>query len=130
MYIGEYNCLKEEYELDIIIKQECEKYWKISDVERENCKEKLRKQLPMLRGAVGTSQVDIANAIGISRQTYNAIESGKKEMNWTIYCSLLLYFDYHPNAHTIIHQLNIFPSWLESTQLYTTTICENNSKEI
>ncbi len=42
----------------------------------------------------------------------------------------LLYFDYHPNAHTIIHQLNIFPSWLESTQLYTTTICENNSKEI
>ena len=72
----------------------------------------------------------IANAIGISRQTYNAIESGKKEMNWTIYCSLLLYFDYHPNAHTIIHQLNIFPSWLESTQLYTTTICENNSKEI
>ena len=42
MYIGEYNCLKGEYELDIIIKQECEKYWKISDVERENCKEKLR----------------------------------------------------------------------------------------
>ena len=40
MYIGEYNCLKGEYELDIIIKQECEKYWKISDVERENCKEK------------------------------------------------------------------------------------------
>ena len=39
MYIGEYNCLKGEYELDIIIKQECEKYWKISDVERENCKE-------------------------------------------------------------------------------------------
>lgn len=49
---------------------------------------------------------------------YNAIESGRKEMNWAIYCSLLLYFDYHPNAHTIIHQLNIFPAWLENTRLY------------
>jgi len=27
-------------------------------------------------------------------------------------------FDYHPNAHTIIHQLNIFPAWLENTRLY------------
>ena len=90
----------------------------VSEVEREICREKLRQQLPMLRGAVGASQVDIANAIGISRQTYNAIESGRKEMNWSIYCSLLLYFDYHPNAHTIIHQLNIFPSWLENTRLY------------
>lgn len=54
----------------------------------------------------------------VKRQTYNAIESGRKEMNWAIYCSLLLYFDYHPNAHTIIHQLNIFPAWLENTRLY------------
>ena len=101
-----------------IIKQEYEDYWNVSEVEREICREKLRQQLPMPRGAVGASQVDIANAIGISRQTYNAIESGRKEMNWSIYCSLLLYFDYHPNAHTIIHQLNIFPSWLENTRLY------------
>ena len=56
-----------------IIKQEYEDYWNVSEVEREICREKLRQQLPMLRGAVGASQVDIANAIGISRQTYNAI---------------------------------------------------------
>ena len=91
-----------------IIKQEYEDYWNVSEVEREICREKLRQQLPMLRGAVGALQVDIANAI----------ESGRKEMNWAIYCSLLLYFDYHPNAHTIIHQLNIFPAWLENTRLY------------
>ena len=50
-----------------IIKQEYEDYWNVSEVEREICREKLRQQLPMLRGAVGASQVDIANAIGISR---------------------------------------------------------------
>lgn len=53
-----------------------------------------------------------------ARQTYNAIESRRREMNWAIYCSLLLYFDYHPHTHNIIHQLNIFPSWLENTRLY------------
>ena len=47
-----------------IIKQEYEDYWNVSEVEREICREKLRQQLPMLRGAVGASQVDIANAIG------------------------------------------------------------------
>lgn len=49
-----------------IIKQEYEDYWNVSEVEREICREKLRQQLPMLRGAVGASQVDIANAIGVS----------------------------------------------------------------
>ena len=42
-----------------IIKQEYEDYWNVSEVEREICREKLRQQLPMLRGAVGALQVDI-----------------------------------------------------------------------
>ncbi|MDV5105287.1 hypothetical protein R2R32_00480 [Clostridium perfringens] len=33
-----------------IIKQEYEDYWNVSEVEREICREKLRQQLPMLRG--------------------------------------------------------------------------------
>lgn len=90
--------------------------WDVSEQERIVCREKLRMQLPMLRGAVGASQTDIANSIGISRQTYNSIELGRKDMSWSIYCSLILFFDYHPNAHAIIHQLDIFPSWLENTR--------------
>ena len=79
---------------------------------------KFHEKLIDLRKKAGLSQEELGNRIGVSRQTYNAIESGRKEMNWAIYCSLLLYFDYHPNAHTIIHQLNIFPAWLENTRLY------------
>lgn len=35
-------------------------------------------ELPVLRARIGASQADISEKIGISRQTYNAIENGKK----------------------------------------------------
>ena len=39
--------------------------------------EKLRVELPVLRTRLGISQERAAEIIGISRQTYNAIETGK-----------------------------------------------------
>lgn len=43
----------------------------------------LRNELPVLRAKARVSQEDIANKIGISRQTYSSIETGKREMSWT-----------------------------------------------
>ena len=37
-------------------------------------------ELPVLRARIGASQADISERIGVSRQTYNAIENGKKKM--------------------------------------------------
>lgn len=42
-------------------------------------------ELPVLRARIGASQADISEKIGISRQTYNAIENGKKKLNWTVF---------------------------------------------
>lgn len=36
-------------------------------------------ELPVLRARIGASQADISERIGVSRQTYNAIENGKKK---------------------------------------------------
>ena len=38
----------------------------------------LKNELPVLRAGLGASQEIIAKDIGISRQTYNSIETGKK----------------------------------------------------
>lgn len=38
-------------------------------------------ELPVLRARIGASQADISERIGVSRQTYNAIENGKKKMS-------------------------------------------------
>ena len=42
--------------------------------------ELLREELPVLRAKAKVSQEDIAERIGISRQTYSSIETGKRTM--------------------------------------------------
>ena len=53
---------------------------------------KLSYDLPVLRARLGVSQAELAETIGISRQTYNSIENGKKEMPWTIFLALIAVF--------------------------------------
>ena len=49
-------------------------------------------ELPVLRARIGASQADISERTGISRQTYNAIENGKKSMSWTVFLALYAVF--------------------------------------
>lgn len=92
-------------------------YWYFSDEEKERLIKKLTDELPALRGAVKASQDEIANAIGVSRQTYCAIETKKRKMSWNNYMALILFFDYNPNSHYTIRQLDAFPYKLDECWL-------------
>ena len=48
--------------------------------------------LPILRAAIGASQADVAAAVGISRQTYCALEQKKRDTSWNTFLSLFLFF--------------------------------------
>ena len=50
----------------------------ISNDEKKLIAETFVETLPVLRAAIGASQADVASAIGISRQTYCALEQKKK----------------------------------------------------
>lgn len=52
----------------------------------------LTNSLQILRAVIGISQGDLADYIGISRQTYCALEQGKRKMSWTVFLSLFLFF--------------------------------------
>ena len=52
----------------------------------------LTNTLPVLRAAIGISQEDLASYIGVSRQTYSALEQGKRQMSWNTFLSLFLFF--------------------------------------
>ena len=54
--------------------------------------ELLRNELPVLRAKARVSQEDIAEKIGISRQTYSSIETGKRERSWTTFLALIAFF--------------------------------------
>lgn len=70
--------------------------------------EQFRNELPVLRARVRVSQEIIAEKIGISRQTYSGIETGKREMTWTTFLALLAFFQNNEQTKQMIDQINGF----------------------
>lgn len=70
--------------------------------------EQFRNELPVLRARVRVSQEIIAKKIGISRQTYSGIETGKREMTWTTFLALLVFFQNNEQTKQMIDQINGF----------------------
>ena len=65
-------------------------------------------ELPVLRARIGASQADISERIGISRQTYNAIENGKKSMSWTVFLALYAVFGNDERTLQMLNSIDIF----------------------
>lgn len=77
---------------------ECEK--------RKELIERLTYELPVLRARLGASQADIADKIGISRQTYNSIETKKREMNWTTFVALIAVFQNNEETQRMLKNID------------------------
>lgn len=75
--------------------------------------ELLRNELPVLRAKARVSQEDIAEKIGISRQTYSSIETGKREMSWTIFLALIAYFQNNDSTKQMINGIEGFSEGME-----------------
>ena len=49
-----------------------------------------------------------AEIIGISRQTYNAIETGKREMTWPIFLSMVAFFQNNEQTDQMLKRIDEF----------------------
>lgn len=65
----------------------------------------LKNDLPVLRARMGLSQEAIADKIGISRQTYSSIETGKREMTWTTFLALVAFFQNNEQTLQMLKQI-------------------------
>lgn len=63
----------------------------LPELDRNRLIEILTDELPVLRAKLGISQDDISSFVGISRQTYSAIETKKRKMLWNTFLSLILF---------------------------------------
>lgn len=86
--------------------------WKIDKSYKDTCIELLYENLVSLRAKANITQAEIANLIGISRQTYYAIETGQRTMSWNTYLSLLLFFDTNNFTRSMLRDLNVYPKEL------------------
>ncbi len=52
----------------------------------------LTKELPVLRKMNGFTQQDLAEILGVSRQTVTNIESGAGKMKWSLFLAIMFIF--------------------------------------
>ena len=83
--------------------------WIIEKEYKEACVYILQDNLVFLRAKAGINQEQLSSIIGISRQTYQAIESKKKQMSWTVFLALMFFFYMLDDTKTMIDDLSVFP---------------------
>lgn len=72
----------------------------------------LQDNLPSLRAKVGINQEELASIIGLSRQSYYAIENKKKSMSWSVYLALIFFFETCVLSAEMLKDLRIYPTEL------------------
>lgn len=77
------------------------------DVKKELCILQLTDDLPVLRARLKLSQEEVASRIGISRQTYNSIESKRRPMTWSTCVSLMMLFGRNEQSRKLMASSNI-----------------------
>ena len=65
-------------------------YVEAPEIDREKLISLLVDELPVLRAKIGLSQGELSDIIGVSRQTYSAIETRKRKMTWNTFLSIVL----------------------------------------
>ncbi|BDZ84306.1 hypothetical protein Lac2_24400 [Claveliimonas bilis] len=70
-------------------------------------------ELPVLRARLGISQENMAQNIGVSRQTYGGIENGTRKMTWTIFMALIAVLDLDESTSVMLDQI---PDFIQSVR--------------
>ncbi len=83
--------------------------WILTEEERDNYTDALKENLTSLREKAGVSQADLCNVIGISRQTYSSIETGRKKMMWPTYLALVYFFDSMSETREMLRSSAAYP---------------------
>ena len=83
--------------------------WNSDEGLKDRYAQTLTENLPALRGKLGISQGDLARCVGISRQTYCAVEGKQRKISWDTYLALCFFFDNHRSTHEMLRNIGAYP---------------------
>ncbi len=86
---------------------------KINEAIKQNAIEKITSNLVVLRTAMHLSQSDLADLLGLSRQSLVAIENRKRRMTWNVFLSLLFVFMQNKETRMLIELFDIYSDELK-----------------
>jgi len=81
---------------------------------QELCKV-LASNLPTLRTKANLSQDELADRLGFSRQTISAIENEKRDMQWSTFSAIALYFAQDDKIKRLMIAMEIINDDVEKT---------------
>ena len=85
----------------------------LNEARKEQLIDILTNELKVLRAKAEISQQELANRMGVSRQTYGIIETKKQRMTWNHFMALLLLFRSNAGTADIIDRIGVCPPELE-----------------
>lgn len=91
----------------------------IPEIDKSSYLKAMAENLPVLRAKLGITQSELADIIGVSRQTIATAETGVREMSWGTFISLLFLFRHNEPTNALLPILGIFTPELSS--LFNTT---------
>ena len=84
----------------------------LSEGSKEKYIDALTEELTLLRTKANVSQEELANIIGVSRQTYGALERRTRKMTWGTYMALLSFYNLNSKTSAMIRTSKAFPTEL------------------
>lgn len=75
--------------------------------------EDLLSELPVLRARLNITQEVLASRVGCSRQTMNAIENRKRDLNWQLFMAILAVFNYEETTRKMLDDIPGFNDKLD-----------------
>ena len=85
-----------------------EKIMENNEINKEKLIKNMTDNLPMLRTRLGLTQEELADKIGVSRNTILSIENKKREMTWNTFLSLILLFTKNESTNKLLNVLDIY----------------------
>lgn len=83
--------------------------WQVNKDYKSISVEILQENLSALRAKAGINQEELANILGISRQTYYAYETKKQIMNWNAFMSAIFFFHEIKSTSAMLNDLKVYP---------------------
>ena len=73
----------------------------------------LTNELKVLRVKIGITQQELADRLGVSRQTYGLIENKMQNMTWSHFLALVFLFKNNEDTAKILEWTNVYTAELE-----------------
>ena len=80
----------------------------MDQINKEELIDKFIYELPILRARIDMTQDEISEIAGLSRQTYSALETRKRNMTWSNFMALLFVFYFNPATRDSVESAGLF----------------------